>query len=122
MGIPAGGDRIVTGPAWAVKAASEGLRLLTVARSEHTGMAAAKRPSRSCDLREGTAPERRMRMSGLVRRWRPILLLAAIAAGVTWGSWRAWDVQRHRTALAEIQEEMDHGRHGTAVRKLNGLL
>jgi predicted Zn-dependent protease len=61
-------------------------------------------------------------MSGLVRRWRPILLLAAVVAVVTWGGRRAWDVQRHRRALAEIQEEMDHGRHGTAVRKLVALL
>ncbi len=61
-------------------------------------------------------------MSGPVRRWRPILLLAAIAAGVTWGGWRAWDVRRHRRALAEVQEDMDHGRHGTATRKLVALL
>ena len=57
-----------------------------------------------------------------VRRWRRVLLLAAIAGGVFLGGWKWWELRRHRKAIAEIEEALDEGRHGTAARKLMSLL
>ena len=61
-------------------------------------------------------------MSGNAGRWRPVLLLALVAAGVLWGGWKWWEVRRYRRAMAEIEEEIANGRHGTAARKLISLL
>jgi enediyne biosynthesis protein E4 len=63
-----------------------------------------------------------MGMSTGARRWRPVLLLAAIAVGLLWGGWKWWEFRRHRKAMAEIEAELEDGRHGTAARKLIALL
>src|SRR5207248_2545651 len=41
---------------------------------------------------------------------------------LSWAGWKWWEVRRSRRALAEIEEEIDNGRHGTAARKLIALL
>jgi len=51
-----------------------------------------------------------------------VLLLALIAGGVLWGGWKWWEVRRYRRAMAEIEEEIENGLHGTAARKLISLL
>src|SRR6516164_5468713 len=53
-------------------------------------------------------------------RWRSgrVLLPAAIAAGMLLVGWNWCQVRRDRTALAEIQEALDEGRHRAAARKL----
>jgi tetratricopeptide (TPR) repeat protein len=61
-------------------------------------------------------------MSAAAQRWRRALLLAAIAVGVLWGGWNAWAAWRHRKAIAEIEADLDDGRHATAARKLSALL
>src|SRR3954466_11186160 len=61
-------------------------------------------------------------MIGNARRWGLVLALAALAGGVGYGGWcllRAW---RSRTALAEIREQVQAGRHGAAARNLAALL
>ncbi len=58
-------------------------------------------------------------MNGNAGRWRLVLLLALVAAAVLWGGWKWWDVRRYRRAMAEIEEEIENGLHGTAARKLD---
>src|SRR3954470_22511382 len=63
------------------------------------------------------------RVSQSARRWGLLLLLAVVAGGLlSWAGWKWWEVRRSRRALAEIEEEIDNGRHGTAARKLIALL
>ena len=61
-------------------------------------------------------------MSTDARRWRPALLLAAIAGGLLWEGWRWWEFRQSRKAMAEIEQELEDGRHGTAARNLIALL
>jgi enediyne biosynthesis protein E4 len=61
-------------------------------------------------------------MSTDARRWRPALLLAAIAGGLLWEGWTWWEFRQSRKAMAEIEEELEYGRHATAARKLIALL
>jgi thioredoxin-like negative regulator of GroEL len=56
------------------------------------------------------------------RRLSAILVVCSVSGAILSAGWRAWDVERHRSALAEIEEDMDTGRHGTAARKLNAIL
>src|SRR5271163_1838827 len=63
-----------------------------------------------------------MGMSTGAWRWRRVLLLAAIAGGMLLGGWKWWELRRHRKAIAEIEEELEEGRPGTAARKLISLL
>jgi predicted Zn-dependent protease len=61
-------------------------------------------------------------MSGGARRWKAVLWLALVAGGVVWVGWKWWDVHRYRRTMAEVEEEMENGLHGTAARKLISLL
>ena len=62
-------------------------------------------------------------MSERARRWGPLLVLSVVVGGLLlWGGWRWWEVRRHRAEMAEIEEDMENGRHATASRKLNSLL
>ena len=61
-------------------------------------------------------------MNGNAGRWRLALLLTVVAAAVLWGGWKWWDVRHYRRAMAEIEEEMENGLHGTAARNLTALL
>jgi enediyne biosynthesis protein E4 len=56
------------------------------------------------------------------RRWRLILSLAVIAGVLLWGVWRSWNFRRWRGAMAEIQEEVEAGRHAAATQKLIAFL
>jgi enediyne biosynthesis protein E4 len=57
-----------------------------------------------------------------MRRWGLVLLLAVVAGGLLRGGWSWYEIRRYRRAMAEIQEEMEYGRSGTAARKLTDLL
>ena len=56
------------------------------------------------------------------RRWGIVLALAALAGGLGYGGLRLWGAWRYRTALVEIREQMQAGRHGAAARNLTTLL
>ena len=56
------------------------------------------------------------------RRWSRWLLLAVLAVGAIWGGRRGWEVRCHRRAIAEIKQDIQDGRHGTAARQLSDLL
>ncbi len=60
-------------------------------------------------------------ISGL-RRWGLVLVLVAVAGGLTYGGWRLWNVWRYGTALAEVRELVQAGRDGVAVRRLSAIL
>jgi predicted Zn-dependent protease len=54
---------------------------------------------------------------------RGLVLLAAVVVGLLlWGGWNWWEMRRDRRAFAEIEEEIENGRHGIAARKLTDLL
>jgi len=57
------------------------------------------------------------------RRWvlKPTLFLV-VTGGLVWGGWRWLEVQRDRTALADVQKEIQAGRHEIAARQLAALL
>jgi enediyne biosynthesis protein E4 len=61
-------------------------------------------------------------MNVAVQRWRRVLLLALVVAGLLWSGWRWVKVRGYRTAMAGVQEEVENGRYGTAARKLVALL
>jgi enediyne biosynthesis protein E4 len=61
-------------------------------------------------------------MNGRRWRWGLIGLLTAVAVGLLGCGWRWWEVQRDREAMAEIEEEIENGRPGTAARDLAVLL
>jgi enediyne biosynthesis protein E4 len=56
------------------------------------------------------------------RRWRSVSLLVVVAAALLWGGWKWWEVRRYRKAMAVIEEEMESGLNGLAVRNLVALL
>ena len=60
-------------------------------------------------------------MKRSVRRWLWVVL-PAMAAGVAYGGWRLERAWRYRTALVEIREQIQAGRHGAAARNLAALL
>ena len=57
-----------------------------------------------------------------LRRWGLVLSLAVIAGGVLYGGRRLLRERRYRTALVEIREQIQAGRHGAAARNLAALL
>jgi predicted Zn-dependent protease len=63
-----------------------------------------------------------MGLGTAARRWRRMLLLAALAGGVIWGGWRWWEVRSAHRAMAAIEEEIEHNRYGTAARLLLAML
>jgi tetratricopeptide (TPR) repeat protein len=63
-----------------------------------------------------------MSVSEHLGRWCWVLLLAVVTGVLLWSGWRWWEVRRYRRALAEIEEEIENGRHATAARKLTDLL
>jgi len=56
------------------------------------------------------------------RRRSLFTLLAVAAAGLLWCAWRWWEVGKDRKAMAEIEEQIENGRHGTASRNLTDFL
>jgi tetratricopeptide (TPR) repeat protein len=60
-------------------------------------------------------------MSRSVRRWTWVLV-PALVVGVAYGGWRMARAWRFRTALAEIREQIQAGRHAIAARDLAALL
>jgi enediyne biosynthesis protein E4 len=52
------------------------------------------------------------------RRLRRLGLLIVVSAGLIWGGWRWWSVMQYRRAIAEIQKDIQAGRHGHARLKL----
>ena len=50
------------------------------------------------------------------------VLVLAVAAGVAYGGWRLARAWRYRTALVEIREQVQAGRHGVAARNLAAVL
>ncbi len=54
------------------------------------------------------------------RRWLWVLFLCAGAAPLL--GWNGWEYWRDRSAMADVHEEIEHGRHSTAALKLTALL
>jgi enediyne biosynthesis protein E4 len=66
--------------------------------------------------------ERRSAMA-TSKRLRTLLVVAlAVAAGMSWGGWRLWEVERYQKAVAEIEAQIATGLHGLAARNLDSLL
>ncbi len=64
-------------------------------------------------------------MIGSARRWRRSLkrtLVLLAVGGMIWGGWRAWEMRRERSALAEVQKEIQAGRYEVSARRLIALL
>jgi enediyne biosynthesis protein E4 len=57
-----------------------------------------------------------------VRRWVWLVVVLAVAAGVAYGGWRLERAWRYRTALVEIREQVQAGRHAIAARNLTAVL
>jgi tetratricopeptide (TPR) repeat protein len=71
----------------------------------------------------GIAVERRSATA--TRKWLSrlvLLVVAAIVAGLSWGGWRFWEVQRYQKAIEEIEQQIAAGRNGLAARNLGSLL
>jgi predicted Zn-dependent protease len=63
-----------------------------------------------------------MGMSEAVRRWKGVLLLALFIGGLFSCGWKWVEVRRYKSAMVEIEEDIESGRHGTAARKLTALV
>ena len=61
-------------------------------------------------------------MKRSVRRWLWVVVVLAVATGVAYGGWRLARAWRYRTALVEIREQVQAGRHGVAARNLAAVL
>ena len=61
-------------------------------------------------------------MSSEARRWTTMGLTAVAALGLFWGGWKWWENRRYKRAMADITDEIEDGRYGTAGRKLTELL
>ncbi len=57
-----------------------------------------------------------------VRRWRVVLVLAALVCGFGYVGYRLWRARHYRSALVEIQQEIQAQRYGAAARNLTALL
>lgn len=71
---------------------------------------------------QGIALERRSAMGVSKRVWILALVAALVAAGVSWGGWRLWEVQRYQSAIEEIEAQIVAGQNGLAARNLDSLL
>ena len=67
------------------------------------------------------AVESRATGTGRRARGRLVLLLAVVAGALICGGWKRRELRRHRLALAEIKQEIQAGRYGHAMRKLETL-
>ncbi len=70
----------------------------------------------------GSVAEEGQGESRMRRRWISILVLVLVIGGGVWYGWDWWETRRHRRAIAEVKEEMNGDRYGTAARKLSALL
>ena len=61
-------------------------------------------------------------MSEVASRWRFVLLLAVVAAGLFGVAWKWREVRRSRRSLAEIEGEIANARFGIAAHKLGDFL
>jgi predicted Zn-dependent protease len=61
-------------------------------------------------------------MNVVLRRWKPVLLLVLVVGGLLSCGWRCVEVHRYKSAMAEIEDDIDNGRHATAARKLTAVL
>jgi hypothetical protein len=57
-----------------------------------------------------------------VWRWGWVLAVVIVAGGLLYGGERLLRAWHQRTALAEIREQVQAGRHGAAARSLAALL
>jgi enediyne biosynthesis protein E4 len=55
-------------------------------------------------------------------RWSAVIVSAIVIGGLGWCGWRWWDVRRHRSAMAAIDDAMRHGLYTTAARELSALI
>jgi enediyne biosynthesis protein E4 len=51
-----------------------------------------------------------------------IVLVTVVLVGLVWSGWRSLHVRRYRRSMAEVREEVQAGRYGTAQRKLAQIL
>jgi tetratricopeptide (TPR) repeat protein len=56
------------------------------------------------------------------RRWRRLLLLSAVAAGLCYGGWSWWQVRRDRRAIAAVRAQITAGLPSIAARNLTAIL
>jgi enediyne biosynthesis protein E4 len=68
------------------------------------------------------AVETRAERTGRRPRFVWVLVPAVVTAGLIVGGWNLWEIRRYRRDMAEIKSEIQAGRHGHAVRKLEALL
>jgi tetratricopeptide (TPR) repeat protein len=68
------------------------------------------------------AVETRAERAGRRSRMTRVVLPAVVAAALIGGGWKLWEIRRIRRDMAEIKWEIQAGRHGHAVRKLEALL
>jgi tetratricopeptide (TPR) repeat protein len=66
--------------------------------------------------------ERSSAMATSSRRWRLVLPVILIAAILSVGGWRSWQVWQYQNALAQVNAQMAAGRHAVAARNLVSLL
>ncbi len=66
------------------------------------------------------AVERKKGMPRSRRPWR-LGVLVIVSAGLLWSGWRWWGVTQYRRTIAEIQKDIQAGRHGHARLKLAGV-
>jgi enediyne biosynthesis protein E4 len=61
-------------------------------------------------------------MGGSKARWRRVVPLLIVLAGVLWGGWSWAHARRDRRALAAAREQIKAGLHATAARNLTVIL
>jgi enediyne biosynthesis protein E4 len=66
------------------------------------------------------AVERKKGMSTSRHYWR-LALLIVVSAGLLWGIWRWWALMQYQRAIAEIQQDIQAGKHGHARLKLTAV-
>ena len=55
-------------------------------------------------------------------RWTAAIVSVLVIGGLCGCGWRWWNVRRYRSAMAGIDEAMQHGHYATALRELSSLL
>jgi enediyne biosynthesis protein E4 len=61
-------------------------------------------------------------MSGKTSQRRILFFIFLVVGGVFFGGWKWWEFQHHRQTMAEIENEIVSGLHGSAGRKLTSIL